>query len=552
MENRGNRTAAIFGMVLITLGVLTLIGQFTGSSLLFGAGLTVLMGLLFFVGAVAGGRALSVMAIPGAVLTVVGLVQGVEYLFPALESGTYAWALLVSAVGVGMVIFGRLSGSRELERGGWGVARAGLVLFLVVGILVELIFTFTGISSGPRSLLWPVVLIATGLLTLIVRLVRLAQNGGLFGGGRHEVPDTEPVIIQPAPAQPERETLTDRDWRTERRSQRWERRSLRHTYRAERRSYDLFSPILWIGFGILWLQLALDRITLDQVMALAYLWPVLLIFAGINVLFGRRQALVTLALGLLLVSGAFYAAQNADRLGLMGRTPWMVMGINIENGRVTERVSGSGSVISETRPVGNFTQIVLTGGGEVSLIQGSTTGLVIESDDNLLPYLTSEVRDGELRLGVKPGVGISPTRLRYTITVKDLRSLSVNGAAAVKVGQLSGSELDINISGYGTIALPDVQVDALSIRLSGSGSVTAAGRADQLNVQISGAGGFTGPDLHSQQADVHISGVGQATVWVTDSLTSNIGGIGSVSYYGSPSVHKTNGGLGIVRSIGDK
>jgi hypothetical protein len=111
-----------------------------------------------------------------------GLVQVVEIAFPSLDAGIYGWALVVAAVGLGMAIFGRLLGSPDLERGGWGVARAGLVFFLVVGILIELFATFTGVSSGPRSLIWPVVLILTGVVTLALRMFRLAQDGELLGG----------------------------------------------------------------------------------------------------------------------------------------------------------------------------------------------------------------------------------------------------------------------------------------------------------------------------------------------------------------------------------
>jgi hypothetical protein len=108
-------------------------------------------------------------------------------------------------------------------------------------------------------------------------------------------------------------------------------------------------------------------------MALLSLWPVLLIVAGLSVLFGRRQPLVNLALGLLLVVGAFYAANNTEQLGLAGRSPWQVLGVNINSGEnITERVSGSGTLTTETRQVSGFTGVVLNGGGEMDIVSGSS------------------------------------------------------------------------------------------------------------------------------------------------------------------------------------
>ena len=86
----------------------------------------------------------------------------------------------------------------------------------------------------------------------------------------------------------------------------------------------------------------------------------------------------------------------------------------------------------------------------------------------------------------------------------------------------------------------DINVKKLSVNLSGAGSMTASGTADDLDVNISGFGDFKGADLHDKSANVNISGAGSATVWVDDKLDAEISGAGSVNYYGSAKGDQTD------------
>lgn len=68
---------------------------------------------------------------------------------------------------------------------------------------------------------------------------------------------------------------------------------------------------------------------------------------------------------------------------------------------------GSGSMITETRNVSGFDEIVLLGSGDVIVTMTGTESLEIEAEDNIMPLLTTEVRNGRLELG--PKSSISPT-----------------------------------------------------------------------------------------------------------------------------------------------
>jgi len=61
----------------------------------------------------------------------------------------------------------------------------------------------------------------------------------------------------------------------------------------------------------------------------------------------------------------------------------------VPGGKVT--IHGSGNIIDENRDVNNFYGLSILGSGRVIMEQGTEESLRIEADDNLLPYLETEV-----------------------------------------------------------------------------------------------------------------------------------------------------------------
>jgi hypothetical protein len=189
---------------------------------------------------------------------------------------------------------------------------------------------------------------------------------------------------------------------------------------------------------------------------------------------------------------------------------------------------GSGTIVTEPRDVSGITAISLSGSGKLRVEQGTTEALTITADDNLLPLLTSEVRDGRLHLGVKPNTSIRPSK---TIVYN------------VKVKSLDG----VDLSGSGDIDLKDLDGKQLEVKVSGSGSLTAAGKVEKLGVRITGSGKSRTEGLACKSAAITISGSGNVVVAANEELDVKISGSGSVQYVGDPKVTKRISGSGSVR-----
>lgn len=186
---------------------------------------------------------------------------------------------------------------------------------------------------------------------------------------------------------------------------------------------------------------------------------------------------------------------------------------------------GSGTMAIEARVVSSFSEIDLSGSGTVLVSMTGTESLKVEAEDNIVPLLTTEVRDGRLVLGAKQS--ISPTRdIVYTVTVINLEAVTVSGS--------------------GSVMAVDVVANGFEVDISGSGTVTAEGVSEHLDLSISGSGVFKGEGFVSATGTVSVSGSGEALVNVIDDLDVDISGSGTVGYIGDPTVSTSISGSGEI------
>ena len=225
-------------------------------------------------------------------------------------------------------------------------------------------------------------------------------------------------------------------------------------------------------------------------------------------------------------------------------------------------VRGSGDIIVEERDVSDFEEILVTGAGRVIVTQGGSESLSIETDDNLMQYIETEVRGNTLEIGFKDGVAFSQAGGRkvidpsesfiFRISVNELTAITLSGAARLEVEKLKTDSLIINLSGAGDITVEDLNAAQLDVILSGAGDVKVAGKVVNQDIRLNGFGRYQAFDLESQGGAINISGAGGANVWVTEVLDVVISGAGDVEYYGTPTVNREINGLGRVQGLGEK
>jgi hypothetical protein len=180
--NRSNAGTLIAGAILIAFGLLALARNFL-PSFDWGALWPVAIigfGSLFFVAMVAGGKQAAAFAIPGSIISGIGLILLFQTITDHWESMSYFWALILLFVGVGIYIMGWYGGDANQKRSGLGLMKVGFILFIIFGAFFEMIFSSFG------NIIFPVLLILLGIYLVLNR-------SGLFGVKKTEEPSDKSI-----------------------------------------------------------------------------------------------------------------------------------------------------------------------------------------------------------------------------------------------------------------------------------------------------------------------------------------------------------------------
>jgi predicted small secreted protein len=190
-------------------------------------------------------------------------------------------------------------------------------------------------------------------------------------------------------------------------------------------------------------------------------------------------------------------------------------------------VKGSGVFKTETRAVEKFSAIRLDVVAHVTIERSGTDSVAVTADDNILPVLLTEVRDATLTLSSPKGKEFSSSKIpTFKITVSELRQIDLAGSGTVRASKLGGN--------------------ALTLALSGSGTLSAAGDTDELTATLSGSGTLNAAQLKARRAKATLTGSGDLTV-NADELEAVLSGSGTISYLGAPKLSQTVTGSGSIR-----
>lgn len=177
-------------------------------------------------------------------------------------------------------------------------------------------------------------------------------------------------------------------------------------------------------------------------------------------------------------------------------------------------IRGNGHIITDTRNVTDFDEIDASGGLRIQWRSGPPS-LAITTDENLLPYIKSDVDGHVLRLRKRTHESLRPTHhINVVITSPHLNGGELSGAVDLNATGLSGAKF--------------------FLRASGASDITLDGNIDELLVDLTGASELRAQGLQTKTAEMSTTGAARAKVSVSDALRVSITGAGDVTYYGNP------------------
>jgi hypothetical protein len=188
-------------------------------------------------------------------------------------------------------------------------------------------------------------------------------------------------------------------------------------------------------------------------------------------------------------------------------------------------IRGNGHLVTENRPVTEFTSVEAEGAFDIEWAPGPPS-CTIRTDENLLRHVETSMNGKKLQLEWHGQ--LHPT---HGMKVK------ISSAA------MSGARLT------GAVRLAATRLSGTGFYLEGTGAtrVTADGAVDELLATMSGASKLDAESLQVRIAELSISGAGKAEVSASEVLKVAISGAGKVTYNGNPSIERHISGAGSVR-----
>lgn len=190
-------------------------------------------------------------------------------------------------------------------------------------------------------------------------------------------------------------------------------------------------------------------------------------------------------------------------------------------------IEGNGIIKSEKREVSDFNSLDIRGSYEVEITSQQTTSLEVSGDSNILPLVTTEVRNGTLFIFSNNNFS-TKNILKLKISASNIENFSSSGASRIVIANLNNERLDVNANG--------------------AGSTEIGGKTKDLYINASGAVNLNAKNLYSDNVNIDLSGASNVAVYAAEELNAKLSGVGNINYYGNPKVVNRNvSGLGLIK-----
>lgn len=211
---------------------------------------------------------------------------------------------------------------------------------------------------------------------------------------------------------------------------------------------------------------------------------------------------------------------------------------------------------SEERNVGNFTGIKVSSGIKVNFSQGNTQEVRVETDQDKLNYIKTEIKNGVLNIYVdnpnnknlifnKIFVNVVAPEIDKisTLTGANLTVLNTLNSDEIDLECTSGSLLngDFNIKNTANVMVTsganfnaNLKSNQLNFEATSGSNAVINGHVSQANFEVTSAATCNAQNLIVENSNATVTSAGNLSINVTGNLKADASSSGKIRYKGNP------------------
>lgn len=207
-----------------------------------------------------------------------------------------------------------------------------------------------------------------------------------------------------------------------------------------------------------------------------------------------------------------------------------------------KKIKGTGYLVVHDRQAEQpFTRVSVQQSITLYISQGKTEGITVEADDNIIPYIKTEIKDGQLNVFLDPEVIVRGyTAMNVSVSMPVITDINVAAAGRLEGSSLfTVNKLEIVASGAGNVKL-EVKGSEVDVEASGAARLEFKGEVEHVDLEMSSASTLKAWELRVKDCDAEISGAAKAEVSISGRLEAEISSAGILIYDGNPQITKQN------------
>jgi hypothetical protein len=200
-------------------------------------------------------------------------------------------------------------------------------------------------------------------------------------------------------------------------------------------------------------------------------------------------------------------------------------------------IKGSGNIITTDRHLTGYNAIKTCCGIDVIITQAETESVQVEVDDNLQPYIKTDLQNQTLNIYID-SVQITSKNIKVHVQAKKLSNLQATSGSGIQTANQLVSDSIQLLTESGADMKVNISAEYISCETSSGADAILSGQTVFLKADVSSGANIKARDLTAETCMATASSGANLKVKATSQITAEANSGADISIYGNPPANK--------------